>query len=85
MQRAQEELGQLTVEGTAGGGAVVVTMTGAQEIRGVRIDPSAVDPAEVEMLQDLVQAAVADALRKSKEAAAARLGSITGGLGIPGL
>lgn len=85
MQQAQQELAELTVEGTAGGGAVSVTMTGAQEVRGVRIDPAVVEPGEIEMLQDLVLAAVADALRRSKEAAAQRLGAITGGLGLPGV
>lgn len=83
MQKAQQELAETTVEGSAGGGVVSVVMTGAQEIRSVRIDPEA--GGDVEMLQDLVLAAVADALKKSKELAAQRVGGITGGLSLPGL
>ncbi len=85
MQQAQDELAQATVEGTAGGGAVTVVMTGAQEVKSVRIDPGVVSADDLEMLQDLVLAAVADATRKSKELAAQRLGGLTGGLNIPGL
>ncbi len=85
MQRAQAELAEATVEGTAGGGAVTVVMTGAQEVRTVRIDPGVLSAGDVEMLQDLVLAAVADALRRSKDVATQRLGGITGGLNLPGL
>ena len=85
MQQAQAELAVATVEGTAGGGAVAVVMTGAQEVKSVRIDPGVVNAEDVEMLQDLVLAAIADATRKSKELAAQRLGGLTGGLDIPGL
>ena len=85
MAQAQEELARATVEGTAGGGAVTVVMTGAQEVKSVKIDPGVVSPEDVEMLQDLVLAAMADATRKSKELAASRLGGVTGGLNIPGL
>jgi|SRR5437867_483739 len=85
MAQAQEELARATVEGTAGGGAVTVVMTGAQEVKSVKIDPGVVDREDVEMLQDLVLAAMADATRKSKELAASRLGGVTGGLNIPGL
>lgn len=81
MERAQAQLAEETVDGTAGGGAVVVTMTGTQEVRAVRIKPEAVDPSDVETLQDLVLAATKDALAKSKDAAAKRLGGIAGGLG----
>src|SRR5258708_1248087 len=81
---AQTELGALTVEGTAGGGAVTVVMTGTQEAREVRISKDAVDPSDVETLQDLVLAAVNDALAKSKELAAQKLGGVTGGLKLPG-
>lgn len=84
MQKAQEELADLTVEGTAGGGAVVVVMTGTQEAREVRISKDAVDPADIETLQDLVLAATNDALAKSKELAAQKLGGVTGGLKLPG-
>ena len=85
VQQARQELAQSTVEGTAGGGAVTVTMTGTREVTAVRIDPTAVSADDVEMLQDLVLAALADAARKSKELAAQRLGGVTGGLDLPGL
>ena len=84
MEKAQNELAELTVEGTAGGGAVTVTMTGTQECRAIVIAKDAVDPTDVETLQDLVQVAVSDALTKSKELAAQRLGGVTGGLKLPG-
>jgi len=83
MERAQAQLADETVEGTAGGGAVTVVMTGTQEARSVRISPDAVDPADVETLQDLVLAATRDALAKSKELASQKLGGITGGLKLP--
>jgi DNA-binding YbaB/EbfC family protein len=85
MAKAQDELAVATVEGTAGGGAVVVVMTGTQECKSVRIKKDAVDPEDVETLEDLVRAATADALGKSKQLAADRLGGLTGGLKIPGL
>ena len=84
MEKAQTELGQLTVEGSAGGGAVTVVMTGTQEAREVRISKDAVDPADVETLQDLVLAATNDALAKSKVLAGEKLGGVTGGLKLPG-
>ena len=85
MAKAQAELAEATVEGTAGGGAVVVVLTGTQDIRDVRIKKDAVDPDDVETLQDLVRAAFSDALAKSRELAAQRLGSVTGGLKLPGM
>lgn len=85
MERLQAELAETMVEGTAGGGAVVVTMTGTQECRGVTISKEAVDPEDVDTLQDLVLAATKDALTKSKALAAERMGGLTGGLRIPGL
>jgi len=80
---AQAEAAELTVEGTAGGGKVKVTMTGAGEVTAVRIDPSVVDPAEVELLEDLVVAALHDASAGVAAAAEERLGSdlLGGGLG----
>ena len=84
MEKAQTELGALTVEGTAGGGAVTIVMTGTQEAREVRISQDAVDPSDVETLQDLVLVAVNDALARSKELAAQKLGGVTGGLKLPG-
>ena len=85
MAKTQEELRDTVLEATAGGGAVRVVITGAQEIRSVEIDPSAVDPAEVEMLQDLVMAAVNDAIGRSKELERERMATIAGGMGLPGM
>ncbi|MDE3112989.1 MAG: YbaB/EbfC family nucleoid-associated protein [Chloroflexota bacterium] len=83
MEKAQAQLAEETVEGKAGGGAVVVAMTGTQEIRSVTISKDAVDPDDVDTLQDLVLAATKDALERSKALAAQRLGGITGGLKLP--
>ena len=83
MEKAQSQLAEETVEGKAGGGAVVVVMTGTQDVRSVTIAPDAVDPSDVETLQDLVLAAVKDAIERSKKLAADRLGGITGGLRLP--
>jgi nucleoid-associated protein EbfC len=85
MAKAQAELAEATVEGTAGGGAVVVVLTGTQDIKSIRIKKDAVDPDDVETLEDLVRAAFTDALAKSRELAAQRLGGVTGGLKIPGM
>ena len=85
MAKAQEELAAATVEGSAGGGAVVVVLSGTQECKSVKIQKDAVDPDDVETLQDLVLAAYTDALKKSRELAAQRLGGVTGGLKIPGM
>ena len=85
MAKAQEELAAATVEGTAGGGAVVVVLTGTQDIKSIKIQKDAVDPDDVETLQDLVLAAFTDALKKSRDLAAQRLGGVTGGLKIPGM
>jgi DNA-binding YbaB/EbfC family protein len=85
MAQAQEELRQTTLEATVGGGAVRITITGAQEVRAVEIDPGAVDPDEVEMLQDLVMTAVNDAIARSKELERERMASIAGGMGLPGM
>jgi len=85
MLRVQGELEQLTIDGSAGGGVVQAVVTGKQELVSVTIDPSAVDPADVDMLQDLVVAAVNDALRKSRQAAEQRMAAVTGGLKLPGM
>lgn len=85
MARVQAELETATVEGSAGGGAVTATVTGKQELVGLTIDRSAVDPDDVDMLQDLVMAAVNDALRASKALAEQKMGAVTAGLRIPGL
>jgi DNA-binding YbaB/EbfC family protein len=85
MAQAQEELKQTTLEVTAGGGAVRIVITGAQEVRHVQIDPSAVDADEVEMLQDLVMSAMNEAIGRSKELERERMSSIAGGMGLPGM
>lgn len=81
----QNELGKQTVIGTSGGGMVTVTATGKQEIVSLHIDPAVVDAEDVPMLEDLVQAAVNDALRRSKELAQNELSTLTGGLNLPGI
>jgi hypothetical protein len=89
MQKAQEELATETVEATAGGGMVRVTATGAGDIREIKIDPKAIDPDDPELLEDMVLAAVNEALRSAKSLAEAKLGGLAGGalggLGLPGL
>ena len=84
MQQAQEEVANEIVEASAGGGMVTVKVSGDLEIREVRIDPEAVDPDDVELLQDMVLAAVNEALRAAQELAASKLNAATGGLGGPG-
>ncbi len=83
LQKIQEELETLTVEGSAGGGVVKVVMTGKQTVESVAIAPEAAE--DVELLQDLVAAAVNDAFTKTQELAASKMGAITGGMNLPGL
>ena len=83
--KIQEELALKTVEASAGGGMVTVVANGKQEIVSIKIEPEAVDPQDVEMLQDLVVAAVNEALRKAQEMVAEEMSKVTGGLQIPGL
>jgi nucleoid-associated protein EbfC len=85
MARVEQELRELQVEGSAGGGVVRAVVTGKQEIVSLTIDPGVVDPEDVEMLQDLVVAAVADALAQARKAGEERLARVTGGLKLPGL
>lgn len=85
MMKIQEELGQETVEATAGGGAVTVIITGHQKVQSIKIDPEVVDPEDVEALEDLILAAVNEAVAKSQDLASKRMGELTGGLKIPGL
>lgn len=85
MMKAQEELGNESVEATAGGGVVKITMSGHLQVLSVEIDPDAVDPDDVEMLQDLVQSAVNEAIQKAQQLASDRMGALTGGMKIPGL
>jgi len=83
LAKAQEELADLEVEGSAGGGVVHAVASGAGELRSITISPDVVDPDDVEMLQDLVVAAVTEALRSAKALEQERLGSLAGGLGLP--
>jgi len=83
MQRVQEELGDKTVEATAGGGMVTVVANGKQEIVSIKIDPEVVDKDDVEMLEDLIVAAVNESKKRAQELAANEIGKLTGGLGIP--
>ncbi len=85
LMKMQEELAEETVEASAGGGVVKAVVTGQQRVVSIEIDPAAVDPDDVEMLQDLVVVAVNDALTKAQELAAQRLSGLTGGMKIPGL
>jgi DNA-binding YbaB/EbfC family protein len=85
MLKMQEELAERTVEATAGGGMVRVVANGRQQIVSVRIEKEVVDPQDVDLLQDLVLAAVNEALAKSQEMVAGEMGKLTGGLRIPGL
>ena len=84
MLKAQDELKNEIVEASAGGGMVKVKVSGDLEVKDVTIDPGAVDPEDVEMLQDLVLAATNEALRSAQERAASKMGAVTGGLGGPG-
>jgi DNA-binding YbaB/EbfC family protein len=81
----QKQLKQTTVEATAGGGMVTVVMNGVKEIQRLSIDPEVVSPDDVEMLQDLIVAAVSDAQRRADELVSQRMGGMMGGLKIPGL
>src|ERR1700685_89720 len=85
MLRAQESLKDEVVEASAGGGMVTVKVSGALELKSITIKPDAVDPDDVELLQDMVQAAINEGMRKGQEIAAAKLGGITGALGGLGL
>ena len=85
MAAAQDALAAATVEGSAGGGVVKVVVTGSGEVQSVHIAPEVVDPDDVEMLEDLVLAAVSDGLRRAQDLAAEKMGGVTGGLDIGGL
>lgn len=85
LAKAQEELASESVEGTSGGGAVKVTVTGGGDFSAISISPSAVDPDDPSLLEDLVLAAIRDAQRAQQELAQTRLGGLTGGMDIPGL
>ena len=85
LAKAQEELGNITVEATSGGGAVRVVIDGHQKVHSVEISPEVINAEDAELLQDLVMTAMNEAVAKSQELANKHLGSVTGGLNIPGL
>jgi DNA-binding YbaB/EbfC family protein len=85
MAAAQDALAAAIVEGSAGGGMVKATVSGSGELQGVSISPDVVDPEDVEMLEDLVVAAVSDALRRAQELQAEKMGAVTGGMDLGGL
>ena len=85
LAKAQDELADELVEGTAGGGVVKVTMTGAGEVTAVKIDPEAIDPDDITLLEDLVVAAISEAMKEQQALAQERLGGLTSGLGLPGV
>lgn len=85
MEKMQAEAAEKTVEVSAGGGAVTVTVSGNQEVKAVKINPDAVDLDDIEMLEDMVMAATNEALEKSKDMVAGELSKLTGGMNIPGL
>ncbi len=85
LAKAQAELANIKVEGSAGGGAVKVVMNGQQNVESVKIAREVVNPEDVEMLEDMVLSAIRDATTKSQEAATRQLSAVTGGLKIPGL
>lgn len=85
LAKMQEELAETTVEGTAGGGAVRIQVDGLRAVKGVKIDPEAVDPEDIEILEDMVLAAINEAMKQAEDLAAQKMGAITGGIKIPGL
>ncbi len=85
MAKIQQELEETIVEGTSGGGVVTAKVTGSREFSGIKIDPSVVDSEDVEMLEDLITAAIQDAMTKATELSNDKLGALTGGMKIPGL
>lgn len=85
MERVQQETEEEQVEATSGGGAVKVVVNGKKELVSIKLDPDAVDPDDVETLEDLIIAAVNEGVKKAEEIMSERMGAITGGLNIPGL
>ncbi len=85
IERVKQELAAARVEGTAGGGVVTAVVTGDNKLVEIKIDPSAVDPEDVEMLQDLIVAAVNDALASAAQLAETKMAAVTGGMRLPGM
>ena len=82
-KQVQDEFQQMTVTGSAGGGMVVADVTGTGQLKKIKLDPSVVNPADIEMLEDLVTVAVSDAQQKAQAAAQEQMGKVTGGLSLP--
>lgn len=85
MEKIQAELAEKTIDVSSGGGVVTITITGDQKVQAIKIDPEAVDPEDVDMLEDLLVAAVNEAVAESQALAGEKLGALTGGMKIPGL
>ena len=85
LEKMQRELAETIIEGTSGGGVVRVQVSGAREFRGISIDPSVIDPDDVEVLEDLITVAIQDAMNRATAVAEEKMGAVTGGLSIPGL
>jgi DNA-binding YbaB/EbfC family protein len=85
MAKLQQELGQKTIEATSGGGMVTVVVNGQQEVLSIKIDPEVVDPEDIDMLQDLVLAAVNDGLARAKKMVNDEMSKLTGGLNLPNI
>jgi DNA-binding YbaB/EbfC family protein len=85
MSKLQEEAATKTVEATSGGGMVTAVVNGKQQLVSIKIEKDVVDPSDIEMLQDLIEAAVNEGLRKSQELLSSEMGKLTGGMNIPGL
>lgn len=85
LEKVQRELAETVIEGSAGGGVVKAQVTGAREFRGISIDPSVVDPDDVDVLEDLITVAIQDAMNRATDVAEQKMGALTGGMKIPGL
>ncbi|MDD5094714.1 MAG: YbaB/EbfC family nucleoid-associated protein [Dehalococcoidia bacterium] len=85
LMKTQDDLAKATVEASSGGGAVTVVVTGQQEVKSIKISPEVVDPNDVELLEDMILAALNEAMEKAKALAAKQLGAVTGGMKMPGL
>jgi DNA-binding YbaB/EbfC family protein len=85
LEAMQRELAETVIEGAAGGGVVKAQVTGAREFRGITIDPSVVDPEDVEVLEDLITVAIQDAMNRAGTLAEDKMSALTGGMKIPGL
>jgi nucleoid-associated protein EbfC len=85
LEKIQQELEETNVEGTAGGGAVRVTVSGLRTVKSIKIDPEAVDPEDMEILEDMILAAINEAMNNAEALSQEKMGALTGGLNIPGL